>query len=43
MEDRSIEETAELTGWTRSMVKVQAWRAKKKLRKFLQAAGVEVE
>jgi RNA polymerase sigma-70 factor (ECF subfamily) len=43
IEDRSIEETADLTGWTQSMVKVQAWRAKKKLRKLLQAAGVEVE
>jgi RNA polymerase sigma-70 factor, ECF subfamily len=43
IEDRSIEDTAELTGWTQSMVKVQAWRAKKKLRKLLQAAGVEVE
>lgn len=43
IEDRSIEETAALTGWTQSMVKVQAWRARKKLRKLLQAAGVEVE
>ncbi len=43
IEDRSIEDTAALTGWTQSMVKVQAWRARKKLRKLLQAAGVEVE
>lgn len=43
IEDRSVEETAALTGWTHSMVKVQAWRARKKLRKLLQAAGVEVE
>ena len=43
IEDRSVEETAVLTGWTHSMVKVQAWRARKKLRKLLQAAGVEVE
>ena len=43
IEDRSVEETAVLTGWTHSMVKVQAWRARKKLRKLLKAAGVEVE
>jgi RNA polymerase sigma-70 factor (ECF subfamily) len=42
IEDRSVEETANLTGWTHSMVKVQAWRARKKLRKFLKAAGVEI-
>jgi len=43
LEDRSVEETAELTGWTGTMVKVQSWRARKKLRKLLQYAGVEVE
>jgi len=43
VEDRSVEETAELTGWTGTMVKVQSWRARKKLRKLLQYAGVEVE
>ncbi|HTY23790.1 MAG TPA: RNA polymerase sigma factor [Desulfomonilaceae bacterium] len=43
VEDRSVEETAELTGWTGAMVKVQSWRARKKLRKLLQDAGVEVE
>jgi RNA polymerase sigma-70 factor (ECF subfamily) len=43
LEERSVEETAELTGWTQSMVKVQAWRARKKMKKLLQEAGVEVE
>jgi RNA polymerase sigma-70 factor, ECF subfamily len=43
VENRTIEETAELTGWTRTMVKVQAWRARNKLRKLFEAAGLEVE
>lgn len=43
LEDKSVEETAELTGWTQSMVKVQAWRARKKLKKLFQEAGLEVE
>jgi RNA polymerase sigma-70 factor, ECF subfamily len=43
VENRSIEETAELTGWTRTMVKVQAWRARNKLKKLFEAAGLEVE
>ena len=40
IENRSIEETAELTGWTRTMVKVQAWRARNKLKKLFEAAGL---
>ncbi len=43
VEDRSVEETAELTGWTQTMVKVQAWRARNKLKKLFEAAGLEVE
>jgi RNA polymerase sigma-70 factor, ECF subfamily len=43
VENRSVEETAELTGWTRTMVKVQAWRARNKLKKLFEAAGLEVE
>jgi RNA polymerase sigma-70 factor (ECF subfamily) len=35
LEDRSVAEVAELTGWSQSMVKVQAWRARGKLRKLL--------
>jgi RNA polymerase sigma-70 factor (ECF subfamily) len=33
----SVEETAERTGWTRTMVKVQAHRARGKLRKILES------
>jgi RNA polymerase sigma-70 factor (ECF subfamily) len=43
VEERSVEETAGLTGWTQTMVKVQSWRARKKLRKLLEEAGMEIE
>ncbi|MFC1834982.1 RNA polymerase sigma factor [Thermodesulfobacteriota bacterium] len=43
VEDRSIEETAKLTGWTQAMVRVQAWRARKKLKKLFAKAGFEVD
>jgi len=43
VEDRSVEETAAMTGWGTTMVKVQAWRARSKLRKLMKEAGVEVE
>ena len=40
LEDLSVEETAERTGWSQSMVKVQAWRAREKLKKlFAKAEG----
>jgi RNA polymerase sigma-70 factor (ECF subfamily) len=42
IENRSIEETAELTGWTQTMVKVQAWRARSKLKRLFEASGLEV-
>lgn len=35
VEERSVEETARLTGWSPTMVKVQAWRAIRRLRKTL--------
>ena len=35
LEERSVEETAELLGWTRSMVKVQVWRARTKLQRIM--------
>ncbi len=35
LEEHSLQEIAELTGWSLSMVKVQAWRARAKLRKVL--------
>ena len=40
LEDRSVEETARLTGWSETMVKVQTWRARGKLRKFLEREKV---
>jgi RNA polymerase sigma factor (sigma-70 family) len=43
VEDRSVEETAAVTGWGATMVKVQSWRARNKLRKLMKEAGVEVE
>lgn len=43
VEECSVQETARLTGWTQSMVKVQAWRARKKLRTLLEEAGVKIE
>jgi len=38
LEERSVAEAADLLGWSRSMVKVQAWRARGKLKKLLSAA-----
>lgn len=35
LEGCSVQETMQRTGWTKSMVKVQTWRAKKKLKKLL--------
>jgi RNA polymerase sigma-70 factor, ECF subfamily len=43
VENFSVEETAEQIGWTQTMVKVQAWRARKKLKTLFQEAGLEVE
>jgi RNA polymerase sigma-70 factor, ECF subfamily len=43
VEDLSVEETAERIGWSRTMVKVQAWRARQKLKKLLELAGLEVD
>jgi RNA polymerase sigma-70 factor, ECF subfamily len=43
VEDLSVEETAERIGWTGTMVKVQSWRARQKLKKLLKKAGLEVE
>jgi RNA polymerase sigma-70 factor (ECF subfamily) len=37
LEERSVAETAKLTGWSQPMVKVQAFRARAKLRKLLEA------
>ncbi|MFO7906560.1 MAG: RNA polymerase sigma factor [Pirellulaceae bacterium] len=36
LEDKDVAETAALTGWTQTMVKVQAHRAKKKLKALME-------
>jgi RNA polymerase sigma-70 factor (ECF subfamily) len=36
LEERSVREVAELTGWSESKVKVRAFRARKALKKFLE-------
>lgn len=35
-EEHTVEEAAEVTGWSRSLVKVQAFRARKKLKELLE-------
>ena len=39
LEQRSVRETAELTGWTRAAVKVRALRARRRLGKVLERRG----
>jgi len=39
LEERSVAEIAELLGWSRAMVKVQTWRAKRKLERLLDPAA----
>jgi RNA polymerase sigma-70 factor (ECF subfamily) len=39
LEDRSVAEAAALTGWSQTMVKVQAYRARSKLRKLLESSS----
>lgn len=41
VEGRTIAEAAELAGWSQTMVKVQAFRARGKLKKILSQAGIE--
>ncbi len=41
VDSHSVEKTAELTGWSQTMVKVQTWRAKEKLRKIMDKAMAE--
>ncbi len=36
LEEKSVRETAELTGWTEAKVKVRAFRARRKLKKILE-------
>ena len=42
LEGCDVDETARRTGWTKSMVKVQTWRAKKRLQNLLAEAGKEL-
>ena len=39
VEEQSVSEIASVTGWTQSMVKVQAFRARKKLRALLEESA----
>lgn len=41
LEEKSVKETAALTGWSESNVKVRAHRARKKMRAFFDALGLE--
>ena len=43
IEDQSVAEVAELTGWSQTMVKVQSYRARKRLGKLLTQMGLEIE
>ena len=43
LEDCDVAETAQRTGWTKSMVKVQTWRARNKLRNLFKQTGREQE
>ncbi|MCP4594026.1 MAG: RNA polymerase sigma factor [bacterium] len=36
LEERSVAETSALTGWSQAMVKIQSFRARKKLRRLLE-------
>ncbi|MHC4559233.1 MAG: RNA polymerase sigma factor, partial [Planctomycetota bacterium] len=42
LEGCDVAETARRTGWTKSMVKVQSGRAKKRLEKLIAQAGKEI-
>lgn len=41
LEDRSVKETARLTGWSESNVKVRAHRARKKMRAIFEQLGLD--
>jgi len=43
LEECDVAETAQRTGWTKSMVKVQAWRARNKLRNLFKQTGREIK
>lgn len=39
----SIDQTADRTGWSRPLVKVRSWRARKKLKALIELGGLETE
>ena len=41
VEGRSVDEAARLAGWSKTMVKVQAFRARRKLRAILERLGID--
>ncbi|MCK4659068.1 MAG: RNA polymerase sigma factor [Phycisphaerae bacterium] len=43
LEERSVAETATLTGWSQAMVKIQSFRARTKLRRLLEEAWPDRE
>lgn len=43
MEECSVEETAARTGWSQTLVKVQTWRARNKLKKLIEDLGEDFE
>lgn len=43
IEDRSVADVAELTGWSKTMVKVQSYRARRRLKGLLTQMGLETE
>ena len=42
LEECDVEETAQRTGWSRAMVKVQTLRARGKLKKLIEESGLEL-
>jgi RNA polymerase sigma-70 factor (ECF subfamily) len=42
LDERNVAETAQRTGWTKAMVKVQTLRARSKLRKLIEQSGMEL-
>jgi RNA polymerase sigma-70 factor (ECF subfamily) len=43
LEECDVAQTAQRTGWTKSMVKVQTWRARNKLRNLFNKSGREIK
>jgi len=43
LDERSVRETADLTGWSQTMVKVQAFRARRRLRELLAKLDPDLE